>query len=127
MNSTIKTTSRLATVTAAALLMAGCASNAIKPLYGWEGYQPQVYEHLKSGGNVDPGQQVTKLEQAQQNMASRGQALPPGYRAHMGMLYAKAGQTDKSAEAITAEKTYFPESASFMDFLLRNLTVKAEK
>jgi hypothetical protein len=127
MNAAIIHQGRLAACIAAALLMAGCASNTVQPLYGWEGYQPQVYEHLKSGGNANPEQQVAKLEEAQQKMAQRGQALPPGYRAHMGMLYAKAGQPDKSADAISAEKTHFPESASFMDFLLRTLTAKAEK
>ena len=127
MSSTIIHKGHLAACIATALLTVGCASKTTQPLYGWEGYHPQVYEHLKSGGNVDAQQQVAKLEEAQQKIAQRGQALPPGYRAHMGMLYAKAGQTDKSAEAISAEKTHFPESASFMDFLLRTLTVKAEK
>ncbi|WP_288013592.1 DUF4810 domain-containing protein, partial [Diaphorobacter sp.] len=78
-----------------------------------------------SSGNADAEQQVAKLEEAQQKIEQRGQALPPGYRAHMGMLYAKAGQDEKSVAALTAEKTTFPESASFMDFLLRTLTGKA--
>jgi len=117
---------RLSACAAAALLTVGCASNAAKPLYGWEAYQPQVYAYLQSGGNADAQEQLARLEQAQQNMAQRGQALPPGYRAHMGMLYAKAGQADKGAAAFTAEKAHFPESTSFMDFLLRTLTPKAE-
>ena len=52
MNAAIIHQGRLAACIAAALLMAGCASNTVQPLYGWEGYQPQVYEHLKSGGNA---------------------------------------------------------------------------
>ncbi|MBV2216040.1 MAG: DUF4810 domain-containing protein [Diaphorobacter sp.] len=121
------TTTRLALSIAAALVMAGCATTSHQPLYGWDGYQPQVYEYLKSSGNADAEQQVAKLEEAQQKIEQRGQALPPGYRAHMGMLYAKAGQDEKSVAALTAEKTTFPESASFMDFLLRTLTGKAPK
>jgi hypothetical protein len=118
---------RLAASCAAALLMVGCASPTThRPLYGWEGYQPEVYEHLKTHGNTDAGQQVAKLEVAQKSMAQRGEALPPGFRAHMGMLYAKTGQTDKSAAAIAAEKAHFPEASVFMDFLLRSVQEKAQ-
>ena len=84
------TTTRLALPIAAALVMTGCATTSHQPLYGWDAYQPQVYEYLKSSGNADAEQQVAKLEEAQQKIEQRGQALPPGYRAHMGMLYAKA-------------------------------------
>ena len=62
MNSTITHKGRLAACIAAALLTVGCASKTAQPLYGWDGYQPQVYEHLKSGGNADAEQQVAKLE-----------------------------------------------------------------
>lgn len=127
MSSRFTTMGRFAFSIAAIALTAGCASNTVQPLYGWEGYQPLVYEHLKSTGNVAPEKQLATLEEAQQKMAQRGHALPPGYRAHMGMLYAKAGQADQSAEAIAAEKAHFPESATFMDFLLRTLTAKADK
>ncbi len=127
MSGALLSTGRLAACAATVLLTVGCASNGPKPLYGWEGYQPQVYAYLKSGGNADAVEQLAQLEQAEQNMAQRGQALPPGYRAHMGMLYAKAGDAGKSAAAITAEKTHFPESSSFMDFLLRTLKPKAEQ
>lgn len=32
----------------ASALLAGCAAPA-KPLYQWEGYQPQVYQYFKGG------------------------------------------------------------------------------
>ncbi len=127
MNRAYASIGRLAFAMTAIMLSVGCASNASKPLYGWESYQPQVYEHLKSAGDADPAQQLATLEDAKQKMTQRGQALPPGYRAHMGMLYAKAGKAEQSAEAIAAEKAHFPESTTFMDFLLRSLTAKADK
>ncbi|CAB3868987.1 hypothetical protein LMG26684_02974 [Achromobacter mucicolens] len=46
--------------------------------------------------------------------------LPPGFRAHLGMLYLKMGDGDKGVEQMQGEKAAFPEAAPFMDFLLRN-------
>jgi hypothetical protein len=47
--------------------------------------------------------------------------LPPGFRAHLGMLYMKMGNGDKGVEQMQGEKAAFPEAAPFMDFLLRNV------
>ncbi len=102
----------------AAVLATGCAS-APKPLYGWENYQPQVYTYLKSHGEASPEPQIAALEEAEQKVRARGEVLPPGYQAHLALLYAKAGQSTKSAERLAAEKAQFPESAPFMDFLSR--------
>ncbi len=112
----------LATIAVTAIA-SGCAAPA-KPLYGWDGYQPQVYAYLKDNGNAAPEAQIAALEAAEQQVLARGQALPPGYQAHLAMLYAKTGQADKTAERLAAEKTQFPESSGFMDFLSRNFTGK---
>lgn len=118
---------RLLAATGIALLATGCAAPKPQALYGWESYQPQVYEYLKTSGEADPQAQIAELEQSGARIQAGGAALPPGYRAHLGMLYAKAGQTDKSAEQLTAEKTQFPESTTFMDFLLQTLSGKARQ
>lgn len=116
----------LAAVAALAAL-AGCASHpATPPLYGWEGYQPAVYQNLKAGGDADPQEQIGKLDEGEQKMQSAGQKLPPGYRAMQGMLYVEAGQIDKGQASFDSEKKSFPESAHFMDFLQNNLKGKTQ-
>lgn len=103
-------------------VLAGCASHPVTPpLYGWDGYQPTVYQNLKAGGDADPREQLGKLEEGEQKIQSAGQKLPPGYRAMQGMLYVEAGQIDKGQASFDSEKQYFPESARFMDFLQNNL------
>lgn len=114
---------KLLTAAAIASLASGCAAPA-KPLYGWDGYQPQVYAYLKDNGEATPEAQIAELEAAEQKVRARGQALPPGYQAHMAMLYAKAGKADKTAERLAAEKAQFPESSGFVDFLSRNFAGK---
>lgn len=99
---------------AAGVALTGCAS-APKTMYGWEGYQPQVYQHLKG---ESPDQQIAAMELALQNISSKGQTAPPGFHAHLGMLYSIAGKPDQVVAQFEDEKKLFPESAVYMDFLL---------
>jgi hypothetical protein len=55
--------------------------------------------------------------------AENGQ-VPPGYNAHLGLLYAKQGNLNEFANRLDAEKAQFPESQSFVDFLLRSFKNK---
>ena len=99
---------------AAGVALTGCAS-APKTIYGWEGYQPQVYQHLKG---ESPDQQIAAMELALQNISAKGQTAPPGFHAHLGMLYSIAGKPDQVVAQFEDEKKLFPESAVYMDFLL---------
>ncbi|MGS0893090.1 DUF4810 domain-containing protein [Burkholderia stagnalis] len=102
--------------TAAALLLAGCASST-PPLYQWTGYQPQVYEYFK--GQKSPQEQIDALEKALQEIRGKGHTPPPGFHAHLGMLYASVGNTQQAGQEFEAEKQLFPESSTYMDFLLK--------
>lgn len=106
--------------------LVGCATTT-PPLYAWDGYQPQVYSYLKSHGADSPQAQIAVLEEAEQKVRARGAALPPGYQAHLAMLYSKAGQDAKTEERLAAEKAQFPESAPFMDFLMRTFAAKGAR
>lgn len=96
--------------------LAGCQS-APKPLYQWESYQPQVYEYFKGEAKEA---QVAKLEEGLQKINATGNKVPPGYHAHLGMLYLSMGKDDQMVQELRTEKALFPESASYMDFLLKN-------
>lgn len=98
-------------------LMAGCAQRAA-PLYYWGSYQPQVYEYFKGEGKSFE-EQIIALEADVQKARAEGAALPPGFHAHLGLLYLKAGKDDQVKQQFETEKTQFPESSSFMDFLLK--------
>ena len=113
----MRTSTKAAALFLGATLLGGCATR--EPLYYWGDYQGQVYGHLK--GEKGPEEQIQSLEAAMEKARARGKALPPGYHAHLAMLYGKTGQTDRLQAHLEAEKAQFPESAAFMDFLLHNL------
>ncbi|MEO9384536.1 DUF4810 domain-containing protein [Chromobacterium phragmitis] len=109
----------------ASLLLAGCAllsacASGPKSLYQWEAYQPQVYEYLKGDG-ADAQKQIAALEEGLQRIRANGNQEPPGYHAHLGMLYANAGKTEQMVQEFDAEKKRFPESSIYMDFLMSKL------
>ncbi|POM19239.1 lipoprotein [Burkholderia cepacia] len=110
--------------TAAAMLLAGCAAPTTPPLYQWNGYQPQVYEYFK--GQSSPQQQIDALEKALQEIRAKGNKPPPGFHAHLGMLYASVGNGQQATQSFEAEKALFPESASYMDFLMKKKAVNPQ-
>jgi hypothetical protein len=97
-------------------LLAGC--NSPKTLYQWEDYQPQVYEYFK--GEEPKEAQAEALERDLQKIKSTGKTPPPGYHAHLGLLYLSLGKDDQMVQQFRTEKTLFPESTQYMDFLLKN-------
>src|SRR5256885_445407 len=77
--------------------LAGCAAPR-QPLYAWNDYQPQVYQYLKDDGSTGAEDQLLKLEEARLKVQAEGKALPPGYRAHMAMLYSRTGNNEKTVD-----------------------------
>jgi len=100
------------------LLLAACAAPT-KPLYDWGAYQPYVYKHLK-GEDANLVEQIEKLEAQLVETAKAQNSPPPGLHGHLALLYAKAGQPASSRKHLEAERALFPESAAYIDFLLRN-------
>ena len=98
-------------------VLGGCASQP--GLYRWGDYDNQVYAHFKNTGSTE--EQIHILEKTLQTN-NQTQPPPPGYHAHLGLLYAKLGQSELMRAHWEAEKSLYPESASFMDFLLNKST-----
>lgn len=96
--------------------LAGCSSH--KTLYQWESYQSQVYEYFK--GESPKEAQIEELESDLQKIKAANGAVPPGYHAQLGLLYSSLGRDDQMVQQFQTEKALFPESATYMDFLLKN-------
>ncbi len=114
--------------TAAALcaaLLAACVQ-APKPLYLWEDFPKLQYEALlREGGSVN--NQIAAMDAHAERARGANAALPPGFRAHLGMLHLSLGNADQARQLWQAEKVAFPESAGYMDQLLKRLQTQATK
>ncbi|MBJ9974574.1 DUF4810 domain-containing protein [Pseudomonas sp. S75] len=99
----------------AGALLAGC--NSPKPLYQWESYQPQVREYFNDQSKEE---QAIALERDLEKIKAKNGAVPPGYHAQLGLLYSSLGKDDQMIQQFQTEKALFPESAAYMDFLMKN-------
>ena len=86
-------------------------------LYSWGSYELQVYAYLNGESR---GEQLAALESDLDKIEAGGKAVPPGFYAQLGLLYAETGNAPGTIACFTMEKTLFPEAAVFMDFLLAN-------
>lgn len=109
---------KLCLLLAGAMLLTACAQ-APRTLYNWDQYQQTVYQNMQ-GDEAGVEAQITALEKNQQEASAKGQALPPGFHAHLGMLYAQLGKDEQTRQQFETEKRLFPESAPFINFLLSN-------
>lgn len=98
-----------------ALLLSACIHQP-PSLYQWGSYQTQVYGYFKG---ENPEDQILALEKDVQAMAAADRVPPPGFHAHLGMLYAATGHDGKAQESLLAERTQYPESATYIDLLLQ--------
>lgn len=99
-------------------VLGGCATKPTT-LYQWQGYQANVDAYFR-GDKLSPDAQTQLMEEDLQKIRASGGAVPPGYYAHLGLLYGQQGKLDQFAQQMRAEKKQYPESETFMDFLLRN-------
>lgn len=98
-------------------ILSGCQN--IKPLYHYGSYQTNVYEHFK---NEDSSvtQEIEQLEKTLHDSQRQNLQVGPGIYAHLGYLYLQSGQRDTGLSYLEKEKQLFPESAHYIDFLLKN-------
>ena len=109
---------RLTTLLALVFTLAACASKT-PALYSWQGYQSNLDAYFRAS-SLSPDAQTQLMEQDLQKIRASGLAVPPGYHAHLGLLYGEQGDLDKFAQQVALEKSKFPESRTFMDSLTRN-------
>jgi hypothetical protein len=102
----------------ATALITGCATPP-STLYDWGTYPQALAVHLRQAGG-DAARQASLLEEHLQRSAGAARAAPPGLHAHLALLYTQLGNEALAVRHLQMEKTLYPESAAYMDLLLKN-------
>jgi hypothetical protein len=105
-------------------MLGGCAHRE-PPLYMWETFPRQQYDTLQRAG-YSPLEQIRLLEAHAAKAQGANANLPPGFRAHLGMLLLEQGNPQRARELWQAEKLAFPEAAAYIDSLLKRLDAPAK-
>jgi hypothetical protein len=120
---TARTSAKVALL-ALALSLGGCANHKpAPPLYGWHAFEQNLDTYFRQD-RESPDTQAKRMEDDLQKIRAAGQATPPGFMAHLGLLYGKQGDMARFQQHLEAEKQQFPESQAFVDFLLRQYKPK---
>ncbi len=121
---TVQPVMQRAALAAGVLLLTACAQKGPGPMYLWEAFPRQQYDTLLREA-AGPEAQVAALEAHAEKARATSAALPPGFRAHLGMLKLSAGNPDEARRLWEEEKSAFPESAPYMNQLLKRLNAPA--
>ena len=95
------------------LFLSGCGTT--NEIYSWGSFETQMYEHFNG---LTPSIQIQIFENDRRKIEASGKPAPPGFYAHLGLLYTEIGDVENAVRYFSEEKICFPESAVFMDFLL---------
>ena len=102
------------------LLLSGCASKSLSLYYRGE-YEDLIYRMYVTPGSADPMTQIAKLKEDISQASAAGKPVPPGLHAHLGYMHFLQGDMYAAVLEFETEKRLFPESAIFVDGLLRRL------
>ena len=96
-------------------LISGCATKSA--LYNWGDYKSQMYQYFNG---ESPEKMVLALEESLAESKKTGAKAPPGFHAHLAILYQTLGREHDFLAMIELEKMNYPESRQYMDFLIKN-------
>lgn len=104
-------------------LVAGCSSGPTPPTldYSWGEYDDLVYAMYAKPGEATPAVQISKLSAQIEKTKSRGEPVPPGVHAHLGYMQYISGNLDAARAEFEQERASYPESAVFIDGIMRRL------
>lgn len=97
--------------------LTACANNAPKTQYDWGNYNLSLYSYFKEG---DIAENISLIEKDILKNEGSQKQIAPGVHAHLGLLYAKNGDTAKAYTEFETEKRLYPDSSHFMNYLLKN-------
>lgn len=105
------------------MLFAFCISTTacIQTMYHWGGYEESMYKIDTESSEEDQKEALLMIQTTIEEAEEGGWKVPPGVYAHYGYLMLKQGNNKEAKELFLKEKEHFPESAYFMDSLVKLL------
>jgi len=95
--------------------LTGCASGS--SLYTWGKYESSLYKYYKKPAAVDGYMQSLDSAIA---LGEKRDNVAPGLYAEAGYIYLSRGDSAKATEYFQKEKDRWPQSAKFMDSMIRS-------
>jgi len=92
------------------------------PLYHYNDYSVSYYAHKKDMSEDSLLVLQKSIEEAIEAAGeSNSGRVPPGMYANLGYIYLKGGKSQEAVGAFMKEKNVYPESAHFMDRMIKKV------
>lgn len=106
----------------AALLLAGCTNAPQPPLYSWGDYVKSSTRYGMDGHNKEVLEQhSTELKKIIDESEMNKQKVAPGLYAEYGQILFETGKKEDAKRYFLLEKTTYPESATFINQVMKKL------
>ena len=106
------------------LTISGCGAPQPKPLYSYGNYSESYYAAKKELTPESALALEKSIEYAiEHSNESRSGRVAPGMYANLGYIYLKSGNQAKAIESFEKEKLIYPESAHFMNRMIKKIEV----
>ena len=109
-------------VCVASVIFTACAGNAPPTYYSWGGYEAQLYSMYNRPEKATPELQIEALEKDIMRAAQSNRPVPPGVYAHLAYQYGLMGNKSKAIELFNMEKRLYPESSTYINTFLKQIS-----
>ena len=110
---------KLLFLAAGLLCLAGCAP---KPLYTWGKYQDASHKYVKNNTEKDADALIKTYQYIIDHPKNgKRQVAPPGICADYGFLLVQKGRVEEGLKLMRMEIALYPESAVFVEAIIKKL------
>jgi hypothetical protein len=110
---------RYPAVAALVVMMTACA---VQPKYNWGNYDRSLYNYYKD--STKSAEHMAELATIVSGSETSGKKVAPGIHAEYGYLLLQKGQKTEAIGQFEKEKAKWPESAQFMDVMIKSAGAK---
>ena len=101
-------------------ILASCTTTTT--LYSWDDYVNSSYKYYKKQTPEAAADLMKTYEDIIKNQKGTRKVVPPGICAEYGYFLIQTGKQEEGLAMFTKEKELYPESAVFMDHLIKKFT-----
>jgi hypothetical protein len=113
------TITRLSAILAFAFALSACA---VQPKYNWGNYDRSLYSYYKD--STKSAEHMAELESIVTDADASRKKVAPGIHAEYGYLLLQKGQSNDAITQFEKEKAEWPESAQFMNIMIKSATAR---
>lgn len=101
------------------VLLVAISTSCSSSLYSWKGYDKAMQKYTIAPNEKSEQALVDTYQKLVDNPTGTSKTPPPGVAADLGYLLIESGRKSEGLELLRYEKSIYPESTKFIDYILK--------